>query len=162
MSIEVCYRELFNLKENFTKDELKASFIQKIKYINNLNIPQIDKKLLTQQYYNQYNLAKNYLYKNINPFNNLMISNMIPNMMPFESISNHLSSLTPESNTNTQMYSKSYSYHSIQNPDGTRTVIESNNNYNNGKNDKKINSYKIDSKGNKTPIKMDNLKNIAN
>ena len=145
------------------KKELKKLLLDKINQIDKLNISSREKSLILDKYYSEYKLAKNNLIDN-----NLIISktiapknifNQFVNM--FDLMHNEFNKIDYLNNPNTQLstksyaksYAKSYSMQSVVNPDGTRTVIESSNNIVDGKSNKKTTSYKIDSKGNKIPIK---------
>ncbi len=165
----VNFRELFGLNQNFTKDELKKSLVNKIHYIDSLSISPVEKKYLLEMYHYQYNIAKDYLEnKNFiskpnsilglnffDPTEHYNFINKQHDMMlkQFEDLKLGLGS-NGTNKGKSNIYSSSYSYQSSLNPDGTRTVIESKGTFNNGKSDKKINSYQIDSKGNKKPINI--------
>lgn len=169
----VNFIELFGLRSNYTKEELKNALMKKIDMVEKLNILPIDKKFLLEQYYDQYNIAKyrfemdnNFkIFSPQNYFNeiNKQHSEMLKQfnsiqrqfVLPENSISSNPSNA---SHSNSNVYSKAYSYQSSLNPDGTRTVLESTNNYSNGKSDKKIKSYIIDSEGNKKPIDPNQVK----
>lgn len=169
--MSVNYKELFSLSNNYTKEELKKSLLNKIAKIDKLDISSQEKRFILENYYIQYKLAKkNLLYGNsiINKSNFSQIA--LPDM--FDLINKQFDkfdkfdkmslldnlNLNPNPNPNpkffTNSYAKSYSMKSQLNPDGTRSVIESTNNIVNGKSNKQTKSYKIDSKGNKIPIKM--------
>ncbi len=158
----VNFIELFGLKSNYTKEELKSALMKKIDTVEKLNIPPIDKKFLLEQYYDQYNLAKHHLditgqsilfnpqkyFEQISKQHSEMLKqfNSIQRQMTIPESSGSSSPLT------NSVYSKAYSYQSSLNPDGSRTVVESSNNFANGKSDKKTKSYIIDSKVNKNQI----------
>jgi S-methylmethionine-dependent homocysteine/selenocysteine methylase len=144
--MSVNFFELFDLKEKFTKDELKKSFENKIKYINKLAISPIEKKFIINKYYFEYHKAKQYLYNLENLDNNIF------NPIDLFNFSKLPKFDELENNKNINIQSKSYSYHSVTNLDGSKTVVELTNNYNNGKSNKYKNSYVIDSKGNKKLI----------
>jgi anion-transporting ArsA/GET3 family ATPase len=63
---------IFNLKNNYTKNELTSKFNQKINEINNLNISLIDKNLLIERYDKEYKrLLNNFFINNVfNTFRN--------------------------------------------------------------------------------------------
>ena len=63
---------IFNLKNNYTKNELTSKFNKKINEINNLNISLIDKNLLIERYDKEYKrLLNNFFINNIfNTFRN--------------------------------------------------------------------------------------------
>ncbi len=182
--------ELFGLKDNFTKDELKQAFIKKVSRIDKLDIDPVEKQLLLREYHKYYNVGKQYLlhkknYYSGNPysgnpysgnpysdnpystlqqtifnpiefFNNISLrqNNLL---RQFDNLILEDSDLINSPNL-TNSFGSSYSMKSILNPDGSRTIIETTNKLTNGKSDKKINSYKIDNKGNKTPIHLSQAK----
>jgi hypothetical protein len=164
--MSVNYKELFSLSNNYTKEELKKSLLNKIAKIDKLDISLQEKRFMLENYYIQYKLAKNnLLYKN----SIITKSNISKIALPdiFDLINKQFDSfdkisLLDNSNLNpnpnpkffSNSYAKSYSMKSQLNPDGTRSVIESTNNIVNGKSNKQTKSYKIDSKGNKIPIKL--------
>lgn len=161
----VNFFELFGLNQNFTKDELKKSLVNKIHYIDKLSISHIEKKYLVEMYHEQYNIAKNYLERkssstkpqNLSGFETLfdpkkhfdLIGKQQAQIFKkFDNLTKQIGSLENKSN----VYISSYSYKSSLNPDGTKTVIESKDKFDNGKSDKKINSYIVDAQGNKKSI----------
>ena len=140
------------------KKELKKLLLDKINQIDKLNISSREKRLMLDEYYNEYKLAKTNLLDN-----NLIISNIFEPKNIFNQFNEMFNLMNSEFNkidsmnnfntkSYTKSYGKSYSMQSLLNPDGTRTVIESSNNIVDGKTNKKTTSYKIDSKGNKIPI----------
>ena len=157
----------FNLSKNYSKEELKIAFTKKINQIKNMNIPNFDKKILIDQYYQKYLIAKNNIYTINN--NIYTINNNNQSILSPSSIFNHSHLInqftknleqnlfntnfdnTNFDNKNMKGYSYSYKSVSSNNPN-ENVVIETNNTFNNGKIDKKISSYKIDSNGNKIPI----------
>jgi hypothetical protein len=171
--MQVNFIELFNLKSDFTKDELKNALLSKINMIETLKVSPIDKKFLLEQYFEQYNLAKEYLvymdnpssspiqlltipeehFSNINNSYNQMIKQFQKIKTQFSN-SNFDYKSDPNSKVKSNVFSQSYSYQSVLNPDGTRTVLESKNKMDNGKSNDKTESYIIDSKGNKKPIEL--------
>lgn len=157
--MQVNFFELFVLEENFTKEELKNGLMKKINMIEKLNVPPIDKKFLLEQYYQQYNIAKSYLVKNqlINtPEEHFTSINNSYNKMirQFQQLNTRFTDLKNQPDIKSNIFAQSYSYQSVLNPDGTRTVLESKNKIDNGKSDRKTNSYIIDSRGNKKPIQL--------
>jgi hypothetical protein len=135
---------IFNLKNNYTKNELTSKFNQKINEINNLNISLIDKNLLIERYDKEYKtLLNNFFINNIfNTFRNLEMPQIIPE--------NHISpNLIKQSNLPQINYSTSYSYSSQVNPNGIKTVYQHNKINNNGIINEVTNQYKIDKNGNK-------------
>lgn len=176
----VDFKKLFGLEENFTKDQLKNSLIKKIFYIENLNINQIEKKILIDGIYSEYNKAKEYLLydrqfglyqpEKFNPleqFNYIARQHQdfyrqFDNIFTAKDLTIPKISLDQLPDSNSKNFSKSvgqsYSMQSILNPDGSRTVIESTDNMVNGKSNLKVNSYNIDLLGNKTSIPLDKVK----
>ena len=158
--MSVNYKELFSLSNNYTKKELKKSLLNKIAKIDKLDISLQEKRFMLENYYIQYKIAKNnLLYKNSIITKSNISQIALPDL--FDLINkqfdkfNKMSLLdNPNPKFFTNSYAKSYSMKSQLNPDGTRSVIESTNNIVNGKSNKQTNSYKIDSKGNKIPIKI--------
>lgn len=164
----VNFKELFGLKDSFTKAELKNALLKKLQYIDNLNISPLDKKLLIESVYLEYNKAKQYLLSldnyqtkqsnQIKQFNPIEHYNYIARQQQelfkqFDNILNtKMDMIIPESKSFTKSLGKSYSMQSVLNPDGTTTVIETTNNMINGKSDKKINTYKISLDGKKILI----------
>lgn len=135
---------IFNLKNNYTKNELTSKFNKKINEINNLNISLIDKNLLIERYDKEYKrLLNNFFINNIfNTFRNLEM----PQIIPENQISQ---SLIKQSNLPQLNYSTSYSYSSQVNPNGIKTVYQHNKTNNNGIINEVTNKYKIDKNGNK-------------
>ena len=156
-------KKIFNLKENYTKDELTSKFNEKIKEINNLNISLLDKHLLLEQYDKEYKkLLNKFVINNIfNTFRSFEMPQIIaPQMnqlhMPLIDQLNSSQVLPilgenqlnlPQINSN---YSaSSYSYSSQVNPDGVRTVYHHNKTNNNGIVNEVTNQYIIDKNGNR-------------
>jgi len=135
---------IFNLKNNYTKNELTSKFNQKINEINNLNISIIDKNLLIERYDKEYKtLLNNFFINNIfNTFRNLEM----PQIISENQISQNL---IKQSNLPQLNYSTSYSYSSQVNPNGIKTVYQHNKINNNGIINEVTNQYKIDKNGNK-------------
>jgi hypothetical protein len=133
---------IFNLKNNYTKNELTSKFNKKINEINNLNISLIDKNLLIKRYDKEYKrLLNNFFINNIfNTFRNL-------EMPPENYVSENLFTQPnfPQLNYSTS----SYSYSSQVNPNGIKTVYQHNKTNNNGIINEVTNQYKIDKNGNK-------------
>ena len=64
MSINyISHKELFDLKDNYTKEDLKKSFLNKIYNVDKLNISNTEKKILMENYNSQYKKAKANLIK---------------------------------------------------------------------------------------------------
>jgi hypothetical protein len=170
MSINyISHKELFNLKDNYTKEDLKKSFLNKIYNVDKLNISNTEKKILIQNYYTQYKKAKANLFNQNNPnknqmfitFNPIGIFNNIEKQHKtffneFDNIFNIVGNSTL--NPNTKHFSTSYIQQKKINPDGTTSVIESSSKNINGQINKKTDSYKIDKNGNKIP-KQKQIKN---
>lgn len=171
------YFKLFNLKENYTMDDLKKSFNSKISIIENMSINDVDRQILMDKYIYEYKLAKKNLnnknksnYNNfssvenelINPFFGFDNMNFIENNLK-KLLNNNFSEQqfmnSSNGNTFNSSYGKSYMMSSITNPDGTTTVLEKDNLYNNGKTDSKTFSYKLDKNGNKIPVEYDEAMN---
>jgi hypothetical protein len=160
MSIKyISPKELFGLTDNYTKQDLKKSFLNKIYNVDKLNISNTEKKILMQNYYTQYKKAKANLNNQHNPmfiaFNPISMFTNIGTQQKnffneFDNILNIVGNSSP--NTNTKHFSTSYIQQKKLNPDGTTTVIESSSKNINGQTNKKTNSYKIDKNGNKIPI----------
>ncbi len=155
-------KELFGLTDNYTKQDLKKSFLNKIYNVDKLNISNTEKKILMQNYYTQYKKAKANLNNQNNQHNPMFIAfnpiNMFKNIETqqknffneFDNILNIVGNSTL--NPNTKHFSTSYIQQKKLNPDGTTTVIESSSKNINGQTNKKTNSYSIDKNGNKIPI----------
>ncbi len=160
-------KKLFGLKDNYTKEELKKSFFNKIYYIDNQNISNDEKKFLIQNYYIQYKKAKAELSNKNNKNNQMFITFNPSNIFKqinshqhnwfkeFDNLLNVANNLNSNSNPNlkTKQFSTSYIKQQKINPDGTIEVYETTSKNTNGKVEKKTNSYSIDSKGNKINVK---------
>ena len=82
---------IFNLKNNYTKNDLTSKFNEKIKEINNLNISLLDKNLLIEQYDKEYKKLFNKFVINdiFYTFRNLENSQIIPqNYLQFHTFQN--------------------------------------------------------------------------
>lgn len=161
--MQVNFFELFELKKNFTKEELKNGLMRKINMIEKLSVSHIDKKFLLEQYYEQYNMAKNYLTTHqlmITPEEHFSSINQGYNKMikQFQQLNTRFVDLENKPNIESNVFAQSYSYQSKLNPDGSRIVLESKNKVDNGKSDRKTNSYIIDSQGNKKLIELNDAK----
>ena len=156
--------KVFNLSKNYTKEELKNAFTKKIDQIKNMNIPNFDKKILVDQYYQKYLIAKNNIHNNHNIHNN-QLNSLQSNIFNHSHLINQFTKNLEQNLFNTNFDNKdmkgySYSYKSISsNNPNENVVVETKNTFNNGKIDKKISSYKIDSNGNKIPIEYNNAIN---
>lgn len=155
-------KELFGLKDNYTKEELKKAFLNKIYNVDKLNISNTEKKILMQNYYIQYKKAKaNLINSNNNQmfisFNPIGIFNNIEKQQQrffneFDNLLNIVGNSTSNPNPSTKHFSSSYIQQKKLNLDGTTTIIETSSKNIDGKIDKKTDSYKIDKNGNKIPI----------
>jgi hypothetical protein len=173
--MQVNFIELFGLKPNYTREELKIALLQKINIIEKSNMTPIDKKFLLEKYYEQYNIGKNNLETKVklelkqanllNPKNHFdFIKKQHSHMLKqFDELGSQLTQIgtEPDSKSKSNVYSRTYSYQSVLNPDGTKTVVESKNLYDNGKSDKKTQSYIIDAQGNKRPISLSEPQKIS-
>jgi hypothetical protein len=155
--------KVFNLSKNYTKEELKNALTKKIDQIKNMNIPNFDKKILIDQYYQKYLIAKNNIHNNqlnllqSNIFNHSHLINQFTKNLE-QNLFNTNFDNTNFDNKNMKGYSYSYKSISSNNPN-ENVVVETKNTFNNGKINKKISSYKIDSNGNKIPIEYNNAIN---
>ena len=167
MSINyISHKELFDLKDNYTKEDLKKSFLNKIYNVDKLNISNTEKKILMENYYSQYKKAKANLI-NQNNLNNLNKNQMFIAFNPigmytnierqhksffneFDNIFNIVGNSS--SNPNTKHFSTSYIQQKKINPDGTTSIVESSSKNINGQINNKTDSCKIDKNGNKIPI----------
>ena len=152
----VSYKDFFQLKENFTMEELKQARNNKINSLAKLNIVESDKKFYAEQIINLYNEAKFDLAhsQSIFPFN----SNFsLFNDNFFREIDQTLQSTFDNLNNleNFNSYSSASSYQAITNSDGSKTVIEKNKTSKNGKVEEKVNTYLVNSVGSKQPITYD-------
>jgi len=137
----VSYKDFFQLKDNFTMEELKQARNNKINSLVKLNISDFDKKFYAEQIINLYNEAKFDLAhaQSVFPFStNLTLFND-----NFQNLENFNS------------YSSASSYQSITNSDGSKTVIEKNKTSKNGKVEENVNTYIVNSVGSKQPITYD-------
>jgi hypothetical protein len=167
MSI-IGFKKLFQLKDNFTKEELKSSFMKKVQEVNNNNnLSEIDKKFWLEQLIKLYNQGKNEFAKNNStmiPFSNDIFNN---NFLNFNDIySNHINQINNmnnmvssfknldlnEKNITNSSIGHSKSYKSFMGNDGIKYVEETTKSVNNNKVNSKITTYKIDKNGNKTFI----------
>jgi hypothetical protein len=117
---------IFNLKNNYTKNDLTNKFNEKIKEINNLNISLLDKNLLIEQYDKEYKKL----------FNKFVINNIFYTFRNFE-------------NPNNQLYSNYSSFSSQTDSNGNKTINQYNKTNNNGIINEVCNRYLIDKNGNK-------------
>ncbi len=184
MSVKsVNFKELFGLKDNYNKEELKQAFIKKVTRIDKMDIEPAEKELLLREYQKQYHRAKDYLAYNNNfsGFTGLTDLTIRPTNPNFSGIFNPIEyfnnitkqhnkffkqfdnfiddvsgrpNISEKNNFQTKSFGTSYSMKSVLNPDGSRTIIETTNKINDGKSDKKINSYKLDVNGKKIPIDL--------
>jgi len=171
--MSVDYKTLFQLKDNFTKDQLKLAFLKKVDQINsNNNLSNIDKKFWLEQLNKMYIEGKNdLLHKQNNLLNpiNIFDTNFNNKLFNFNDMySNHINNinnmfssfdkLDKNINSNNTGYYKSYK--SVIGNDGVRYVQEINKTVNNDKVDSKINTYKIDKNGNKVYLDPKEIKQI--
>jgi hypothetical protein len=161
------FKTLFQLKDNFTKEELKSAFMKKINDIqNNKNLSNIDKEYFLQELQKMYKQGKNeLLYKNnlIMPFSNNMLSydNIFLNQM---SDMNKMISSFQKLNLNDNNFNNSVGYQtsirSVIGNDGVKYIEETTKTIKNNKVDIKTNTFKIDKNGNKIFINPNELKQI--
>ncbi len=167
MSINnISHKELFGLKDNYNKLDLKKAFLNKIYNVDKLNISNTEKKILMQNYYIQYKKAKanlinlnnpNQMFISFNPINPInpigILNNIEKEQQKFFNQFNNILNIDGNSISNpnppTKHFSTSYIQQKKLNPDGTTTIIETSSKNINGKIDKKTDSYKIDKNGNK-------------
>jgi len=126
------YLEVFGLKKEFNKDELKQSLIKKIKHLNQTDLEQIDKKFYAYQLKQLYNRAKRDLEGN-----NQML--MIPKYPLFDNIFDRLSA-----SNKVNGFSKSIRSQTI---DGKTVVDEKISHTKDGKTNHTSKSYQIDRNG---------------
>jgi len=133
---------IFNLKNNYTKNDLTNKFNEKIKEINNLNISLLDKNLLIEQYDKEYKKL----------FNKFVINNIFYTFRNFENPQimpeNYLQFHTFQ-NPNNQLYSNFSSFSSQTDSNGNKTINQYNKTNNNGIINEVCNRYLIDKNGNK-------------
>ena len=168
MSINyISHKELFDLKDNYTKEDLKKSFLNKIYNVDKLNISNTEKKILMENYYSQYkkakanlinqnNLNKNQMFIAFNPIG--MYTNIDRQHKSFFNEFDNIFNIVGNSSSNphTKHFSTSYIQQKKINPDGSVSVNESTSKNINGQINKKTDSYKIDKNGNKIPIQIKN------
>jgi hypothetical protein len=161
--MSIGFINLFQLKDNFTKEDLKSAFLRKVQEVkNNNNLSEIDKKFWLEQLIKLYNEGKNELARNNNstmlPFSNDIFNN---NFFNFNDIySNHMNQMVSsfknldlnDKNITNSSIGHSKSYKSFMGNDGIKYVEETTKSVNNNKVDSKITTYKIDKNGNKTFI----------
>ncbi len=149
----VGYRDFFQLKDNFSIEELKQAKNNKINTLAKLDISEQDKKAYAEHIINLYNEAKFDLahLNSISSFRPLSFSLFNDNFF------NEIEKFFQTNNNFNQYnsYSSASSYQSITNSDGTKTVIEQNKTSKNGKLDEKTNTYQVDKSGTKQPITLD-------
>lgn len=122
------YKHLFNLPDNFTKDQLKSSYITKLFEIqNNHQLKETDKFFIIDQYKELYNQAKYDIY--------VRDQQLIPLAKPIQQVESYYSS-----------------YQSITNKDGITHVKKVSESKNNDKITKNNIEYKIDKNGRKMYI----------
>jgi hypothetical protein len=164
------FKSLFQLKNNFTKEELKSAFLRKVQEVkNNNNLSEIDKKFWLEQLIKLYNEGKNELSGNNSmmlPFTNDIFNN---NFFNFNDIySNHMNQMISsfknldlnDKNITNSSIGHSKSYRSFMGNDGIKYVEETTKSVNNNKVDSKITTYKVDKHGNKTFIDPKEIKQI--
>ena len=168
------FKSLFQLKNNFTKEELKSAFLRKVQEVkDNTNLTEIDKKFWLEQLIKLYNDGKNELSGNNSlmlPFSNDIFNN---NFFNFNDIySNHVNQMNNmissfknldvnDKNITNNSMGHYKSYRSFMGNDGIKYVEETTKSVNNNKVDSKISTYKIDKDGNKifiNPIEFKQIK----
>ena len=177
--MDLNYLTIFNLSENYSKDDLNKAFIEKIKNIDNLDLNSEDKQLLMDGYIHEYKIAKSFLNKNNfeNNFGNLNLDFFNNFNNNFNNFNNNFNSIINEfqanlynntnntNSTNSNVYSQSYSINKVIN-NGISTVIEKKNINDNGKIDNNISSFIIDKDGKNIPIDykqaIENINSIYN
>jgi len=150
--IPLTYKHIFNLQDNFTKEQLKNSYLIKINEIkNNTQMNNIDKQFWLQQLYHLYIQGKHDL--SFRQFNNNLyqINNNNFNQIS-NSIFSHFNNLHQLTNNNlpggnSVGYYKSYK--SVTGNDGITHVQETNKFMNNDKIKSQSLAYKIDKDGKK-------------
>jgi len=145
--MRISYVDFFQLNKNFTLEDLKQARNKKINSLSKLDIPEHDKKFYGEQIINLYNEAKLDLAQSktlVSPFG-------LFNQTFFDDFEKSLS-LNFNNTDNFNSYSSASSYQSITNSDGTQTIIQKSKLNKNGKIEEQVNSYKIDSNGNKQPV----------
>lgn len=152
------YYKVFGISENYTLAELKQSYINIIKKLYKSDKTKVEKEILEKEYTKMYKYCKGIKqYKPISNFNSLHVPSFSLSIKPLISPINYMhpviNSLTPHNNiSNIVSYSKIFN--SKLNPDGTRTIIETEKTNNNGKKEQKTNTYKQMPDGKKIPIKL--------
>jgi hypothetical protein len=160
--MSIGFKNLFQLKDNFIKEDLKSAFLRKVQEVkDNNNLSEIDKKFWLEQLIKLYNEGKNELARNNSmmlPFSNDIFNN---NFFNFNDIySNHMNQMVSsfknldlnDKNITNNSIGHSKSYRSFIGNDGIKYVEETTKSINNNKVDSKIITYKIDKNGNKTFI----------
>jgi len=167
--MSIGFKSLFQLKNNFTKEELKSAFLRKVQEVkDNKNLSEIDKKFWLEQLIKLYNDGKNELARNNNstmiPFSNDIFNN---NLFNFNDIySNHVNQMISsfknldlnDTNITNNSIGHSKSYRSFMGNDGIKYVEETTKSINNNKVNSKISTYKIDKNGNKIFIDPNEFK----
>ncbi len=150
----VSYRDFFQLKDNYTIEELKQARNNKINTLAKLDISEQDKKAYAEHIINLYNEAKFDLahLHSLSPFRPWSFNLFNDNF--FNEIEKSFQ-FNKDNIDQYNSYSSASSYQSITNSDGTKTVIEKNKTSKNGKLDEKINTYQVDKSGTKQPITLD-------
>jgi len=170
--MSVNYKHIFNLKDNFTKEELKNSYLRKIQEVNNnIQIKAIDKQFWLQQLNSLYfqgkqDISRRHLTNNFNllanGFNqqlangfNQQLANGF-NQQLANGFNQHNIQRTSNNGINSMGYSKSYK--SVTGNDGITYVEESSKTINNDNVNTNYSSYKIDKYGRKTFINPNQIK----
>jgi hypothetical protein len=158
----VNYLGFFGLNENFTKEELKRSYLQKVQTMENLNIPNIDKQFYIEQIHGLYRNAKTDLYRRYeitnydylghrhNFFGRSIFDNIWDRLDAFDNYFNHQQNILNKSfSQNTQesplanehSYSEHKTYLEKLNQDNSKTITETIRTVKNGTEDIKVNKY---------------------
>jgi hypothetical protein len=145
--MSVDFRKFFNLKNDYTKDELVSSYNNKLTEIDRMNISQVDKEYYKQNVKNSYLHANKYINRKDNKYinqkdnNNFDIVNYSNNLFNnFFNNFNFDTSIIPSKTSHFSQYQSSYSQ--VLNPDKSVTVIKNSITNNNGNINKSIKKYK--------------------
>jgi hypothetical protein len=187
--MSVDFKSVFQLDNNFTKEQLKIAFLKKVQEINNNNnLSDIDKRFWVQEINKLYINGKRELAmreNNINLFDNqrqLNLFNRNNNLSDFNNIiSNHINNFNDmissmhndihninnhninNHNINNKNISNTgyfKSYKSVIGNDGIKYVQEIDKTINNDKIDSKIKTYKVDKDGKKIYINPNDVKQL--
>ena len=136
--MSVDFRKFFNLKNDYTKDELVSSYNNKLTEIDRMNISQVDKEYYKQNVNNSYLEANKYLNQKSNNFDIVNYSNKL--FTNFFDNFNFDTSIVPSETSYFSQYQSSSSQ--VLNPDKSVTIIESSMTNNNGNIKKSNKTYK--------------------